>query len=122
MQGASGTYAFNGTTLYLSPTVGSWENKDSLGDDGNGHVIYPSVTEFTMEWVLMPTSDFKQLQDFYLVSSTTGTVVADLPKWGGVDYVFQSYSGVILTRPTVGKYFAEHIQDVKLVVRNIRVS
>lgn len=120
MQGFSGTFAFNGTTLSLSPTTTQWGNKDEIGTGGDGHGIYPAITDYTMEWVLMPTSDFKQLQDFYLVSSTTGSVVADLPEYGNVDYIFKSYTGTILTRPQVGKYFAEHVSDVRLVLRNIR--
>ena len=120
--GYSGSYGINGTNLTLSPSQGGWESKDVIGVDGNGHSIYPSVTEFNMEWGLMPTPDFKQLQDAYLTTVTTGTAVVDLPEWGATDYKFYSYTGTIISRPTVGMYFAEHVKDVKLTITNIRVS
>lgn len=122
MQGQSGIYAFNGTNITMSPSDGGWEDKDVIGIDGFGHSIYPAVTEFNMEWGLMHTVDFKQLQDIYLTTISTGTVVVDLPKWGDATYIFYSYSGTIISRPTVGKYFAEYVKDVKLVVSNIRIS
>ena len=53
----------------------------------------------------MSTAELKQVNDAYLAVSNTGTAVVDLPKWGDNDYVFYSYSGTVLSRPTVGAYF-----------------
>jgi len=121
-QGITGTFAVNGTTINLSPSNSQWDNKDVIGVDGNGHSIYPAVGEYKMEWGLMSTSELKQINDFYLTTLTTGTCVVDLPKWGDTDYTFYSYSGTILSRPTVGQYFAGYVKDVVLTVTNIRVS
>jgi len=121
MQGYSGTYAFNGTDLILSPTEGKWEPKATIGRDGEGRPIYPALGDFTMSWGLMSTSEFKQLNDMYEYVSNTGTVVSDLPKWGDNDYLFYSYSGTLLNRPTVGAYFVGYVSDVQLVVTSIRV-
>ena len=122
MQGVTGSYAINGTKLSLQPTDGKWEDKGILGIDGNGRARYPAVTEFTLSWGLISTSDFAQLNNFYLSVENTGTVVVDLPKWGDSSYTYYSYSGTHLSRLTAGKYFSEHIQDVQLVVTNIRVG
>lgn len=121
MNGASGTYALNGTDLTLSPTEGKWEAKSIIGRDGEGRPIYSSLGDFTMTWGLMSTSEFKQLNDVYEYVSNTGTVVADLPKWGDADYIFYSYSGTIVNRPTAGAYFVGYVSDVQLVVSSIRV-
>lgn len=119
--GYSGSYGINGTNLSLSPTQGAWEDKSIVGFDGEGRPIYSALTSFTLSWGLMSTSDFKQLSDFYLYVSNTGTVISDLPKWGDVDYLFESYTGTIVQRPTAGAYFSEHVEDVKLVISHIRV-
>lgn len=120
MQGYSGSYAINGLKL-LQPTNHQWVEFDILGIDGNGRPVYPQIGEYQLEWGLMPTSDLKTLIDFANFSLTTGTCVVDLPKWGDNDYLFYSYSGTYISRPTVGSYFAEHVENVRLIVRNIRI-
>ena len=70
----------------------------------------------------MSTAELKQVNDAYLAVSNTGTAVVDLPKWGDNDYVFYSYSGTVLSRPTVGAYFAGFVEDVTLVISSIRIS
>jgi hypothetical protein len=122
MNGLSGTYAINGTTLLLSPSNAGWGNKDIIGVDGAGHSLYPAVNEYIMEWGLMSPTELKQLQDAFISTQTTGTAVVDLPKWGDADYTFYSYSGTIISRPQVNKYFAEYVRDVTLTITNIRVS
>lgn len=119
--GYSGSYGVNGTAIALPPTTGQWEAKDIIGVDGNGHPIYSAYGEFTLSWGLMPTSNFKQLNDWYITVSNTGTVVAELPKYGDVDYLYYAYSGTIINRPTVGSYFAEHVTDVRIIISRIRV-
>ncbi len=120
-QGYSGSYSINGvTTLY--PTQGKWTDRELLGMDGNGRPIYPPIGEFEMSWQLMSTSDLKKLVDAYNAVISTGTAVVDLPKWGNVDYLFYSYSGTFVSRPVVGAYFAEHVEDVRLIITNIRTD
>lgn len=120
--GFSGTYAINGTNLTLLPSQGNWEAKEIIGYDGAGRPLYPAIGEFTLGWDLVPTSDLKQLIDFYDYVSNTGTCVIDLPKWGDVDYLFYSYSGTFPNRPTVGAYFMGYVTDVKMLITNIRVK
>lgn len=119
--GFSGSYGINGVALTLQPTGGQWEAKDTLGYDGDGRPIYPPMGEFTLNWGLMSTSEFKQLNDFYTSVSNTGTVSTELPKWGDSDYLYYSYSGTIINRPTVGEYFVGYVTDVKMTVGKIRV-
>lgn len=122
MQGYSGGYALNGTNLTLQPSSGMWDAKEIVGYDGSGRPIYPAVAEFTLSWDLVPTSDLKQLIDFYDYVSNTGSVVADLPKWGDNGYIFYSYSGTFPNRPTVGAYFMGYVTDVKMVINSIRTK
>lgn len=122
MQGYSGTYALNGTNLSLPPSEGTWGGREIIGMDGNGRPIYPSIREFTMTWNLISVSDLKSIIDAQLSVANTGSSVVDLPKWGDVGYLFYSYSGAYVNEPKVGKYFAEHIESVTLVVSNIRTN
>lgn len=121
-QGFSGSYGINGTVLSLQPSQGQWSDKEPLGRDGSGRPIYPAFAEFTLQWGLMGIADLKQINDAYLAVSNTGTAVVDLPKWGDSDYRFYSYSGTVLSRPSVGGYFAEYVEDVSLVISSIRVD
>lgn len=120
MDGYSGTYALNGINLLLPPTEGAWVQRDTVGMDGNGRPIYPSVREFAMKWELMPTSALKQIIDAQRATANTGSVVVDLPKWGDVDYIWYSYSGTFIQEVSVGAYFVDHVTDVNLVISNIR--
>jgi hypothetical protein len=120
MQGYSGSYAINGVKI-LQPTRHQWVDMEILGIDGNGRPIYPQIGEFQLEWGLMSVSDLNLLISFANFSLTTGTCVVDLPKWGDNDYLFYSYSGTYISRPVVGSYFSENVEDVSIIVRNIRV-
>ena len=120
MQGYSGSFAINGTKFILQPTEGSWEDRDNLGMDGNGHPIYPAVREFHIKWELAHPTDVKQLIDAYDAVSNTGTAVFDLPKWGDVDYLFYSYSGCTIQEPQIGPYFNGWITNVRLVIFKVR--
>lgn len=119
--GYSGSFGINGTAISLPPTQGQWEAKDVIGVDGNGHPIYSAYGDFTLSWGLMSTTEFKQLNDWYITVSNTGTVVAELPKWGDTDYLYYAYSGTIINRPTVGAYFTGYVTDVRLLISRIRV-
>lgn len=122
MQGASGTYALNGTRFILQPTEGSWDSRDVQGIDGNGHPIYSALREFNVSWQLAHPNDVKQLIDAYNIVQNTGTVVFDLPKWGDADYIFYSYSGCTMREPVVGAYFNGYISDVKLTILKVRTN
>ena len=122
MQGLSGTYAINNTDLTLQPTEGKWVERTNYGLDGGGHSVYAQNRKFQMEWVLISTSDAKQIIDFYNAVGNTGTVVSCLPKWGDVDYTFYNYSGTVLQEPEVGAYFQGYIESVKMLIVNIRTN
>lgn len=120
--GFTGSFALNGTNLTLQPSTFGWENRDSLGIDGNGRPIYSSLGSFQMYWGLMSTSELAQLVGIFDTVSTTGSVVADLPEWGNSGYYFYPYSGVVMQRPQVGDYFNSYVTDVRLVITNIRTG
>jgi hypothetical protein len=121
MNGTSGSYAINGVELSLQPSTANWVGRDKLGTDGNNRPIYPSIRSFELKWELMPVSDLKQLIDAQL-SSVTGSLVVDLPKWGDANYTFHSYSGTYVEEPQVGEYFVEHATNVLLLINNVRTN
>ena len=120
MQGYSGSYAVNGVNFILSPTTGRWSSRDSLGIDGNGHPIYPSVREFELRWGLAHPTDVEQFIQAYNSVSNTGTIAFDLPEYGNLNYLFKTYSGTTLSEPEFDDYFEGYIKDVRLTIHNIR--
>lgn len=121
-QGLSGSFAFNGTNITLQPTESKWGERESHGIDGAGHYIYSNVRTFEMTWQLISASDLSQLITFFNQVQSTGTVVADLPKWGDAQYLFYGYSGCTLSEPVVSTHFNEYTQDVRLLILNIRTN
>lgn len=120
-QGYSGSYGINGVNLTLSPSDGGWVVRDELGRDGNNRPIYPAIREFEMKWDLISSADLQQIINAQL-SSVTGSIISDLPKWGASDYLFYSYSGTIWNEITVGHYFVGYSTDVTLVISNVRTN
>lgn len=121
-QGTSGTYAFNGTDFLLQPSSGRWVQRTEFGIDGAGHPIYPAVREFELVWDLIAIGDLQQINNAYNQVGNTGTVVVDLPKYGDVQYNFFSYSGCTLAEPSYDPYFMGYVQNVKLLVLNVRTT
>lgn len=115
-------YRINNITLLTQPTAGGWVPRESLGVDGNGHAIYPSMREFEMVWDYIDLDMSHQLQDFYDTVSNTGTVTVDLPLFNdvGATGTYQAYSGCVLREPEFGQYFEYHRGDVKLLIVRIR--
>ena len=122
MQGLSGTYAFDDTDLTLPPTTGRWVTRNNYGIDGNGHPVYPALRSFELKWQLISTEDASQIIGFYNTVGNTGTVVACLPQWNNVGFEFINYSGCTLMEPEVGEYFQGFIQEVSLLVLNVRTN
>jgi hypothetical protein len=115
-------YKINGTILLTQPTAGQWVARETLGVDGNGHAIYPSLREFEMVWSLIDLDTSNQLQNFYNTVSNTGTVVVDLPLFNdlGATGTYYPYSGCVLREPEFGQYFEYNRQDAKLLIVRIR--
>lgn len=120
--GYSGSYAFNNINLNLPPSTGNWKERPSYGIDGGGHTVYSSVRDFEMTWDLISVANLQQIIGVYNAVSNTGTAVSCLPKWGDPTYIFHNYSGTVLQEPTVGEYFQEFVQDVKLLILNVRTN
>lgn len=120
--GLSGSYALNNTNLTLQPTTGRWTTRSEYGIDGGGHQVYSSLRSFELTWVLISTLDAKQIIDFYNAFGSTGSVVACLPEWNNVEYSFRNYSGTNMMEPEVGTYFQGFIQEMKLLLINIRTN
>jgi hypothetical protein len=115
------TYKINGTELTLQPTSGRWLPRSELGITGRGNAMYSAVRDFEMRWVLKSPSELNQIQAFFNAVGQTGSVVVDLPQFAASTYVFYSYSGCSLREPEQGQFFTENIQDITLLITNIRV-
>lgn len=112
-------YKINGTELTLQPTEGTWKDRESIGNDGNGRPIYSSPREFEMKFNLESPSEWQQLRTFFQSISATGTASVDLPEYGASAYQFRTYSGCIINEPTMGAYFEGYINDVSLKISRI---
>jgi len=119
--GYSGTYAANGVDFLLKPSAAKWNDRDTLGVDGNAHPVYSYYRDFEMSWELAHPSDVKQIIDVYNSLGNTGTATFDLPQWGAVGFLYLGYSGCTMIEPTVGEYFMGWIKDVTLRVTKVRV-
>lgn len=112
-------YRANGTLFPLQPTSGRWLPRKAYGVSGDGHPLYPPRRSFELRWQLMSADDFNTFLGYYEAQGVTGTVVTSLPQWSET-YQFFAYSGTVWQEPEVGTYFQEHVEDVILVVTNIR--
>lgn len=119
-QGITGTFAFNGTELLLQPTTHKWVDKEPLGVTGEARTVYPGVREYELHWDLVSMEDFSQLVSFFGGIQTSGSVVADLPKYATSPYQFYSYSGCQLREPTIGEFYISYVKDVSLLIMKVR--
>lgn len=111
---------FNGTGLMLAPTTAGWSPQDSLGINGYGQAIYPSLREFHMEFNLESQGEFYELINYFRQVSTTGTLVATLPAWGTNTFQYRDYSGTIVRQPEMGEYFAEEYPSAVKIILLVR--
>lgn len=115
----SGTYAINTTDFLLKPITGRWIDRLRVGVDGNGRAIYAPTRQFECRWEMVTPAEFNQLQVWWTSIGQTGTVTADLPRYGDTTYNFYRYSGVYVQEPIQGSYWEEYEQDVTLLIINI---
>lgn len=119
---STGFYAINNVTFIDDPSTGKWIPRKSLGYDGQAHPMYPAPYDYELDWDIISSAGFQQLENFYL-AQTTGTVVANLPMYGINDFVFFPYSGCTLDEIAVDTYFAPegYLMKTKLMIHNIKV-
>ena len=115
-------FKINGVEFPIPPTSFRWSPKVVLGITGDGHSVYPGVREFEMRWGILDATGTNQLQSFFNSVSVTGMVAVELPKYADPGYNFYAYSGCTLREPEFGDFFNEHIQNILLVVTNIRTT
>jgi hypothetical protein len=108
---------FNGTGLMLQPTTAGWSPQDSLGVNGFGQKIYPSLQEFQMAFNLTSQGEWFELLTYFNMISTTGSITATLPDPKSNTFSYRDFSGCILYKPEMSEYFAEeYSQEVKVTV------
>ncbi len=73
-----------------------------------------------MNWNLIDSEAFDQLQGFFATVATTGSAIVDLPQYSADPYAFVSYTGCVISEPQVGRYFTEHTMNAMLLISRIR--
>ena len=119
----TGTFGLNGTEFILQPSEGHWVPRNVLAIDGAGHPIFSAIREFELDWDIIDTPTWNQLQAFYNTCGNTGTVVANLPQYGATPFLYVPYSGCTMGEPEVqGSFLTQdgYLQKVKVVIMNIR--
>ena len=116
----SGTYAINTVDFLIKPVSGRWIDRLQVGVDGNGRAIYAPTRQFECRWEMLTPTQFNQLQVWWTSIAQTGTVTADLPRYGDTTYNFFRYTGVYVQEPIQGSYWEEYEQDVTLHIINIK--
>lgn len=111
--------AFNGAALSYQPSEHGWVERDQLGVDGNGIAVYPAVRSYELRWDALEIDAWNEIYAFFLSQGITGTVTSTLPKWNGVNYQFQNYSGTILREMTYEGWFMNWYKGVRLVITRI---
>lgn len=113
-------FKINGTSLTHQPTDHHWQERDSIGRDGNGRLIYPALREYELKWDFLDATEFNEIYTYFLAVGATGSVVASLPQYGNSTYQFYAYSGCILEEPEFSTYFENYYQGVRLLIARIR--
>lgn len=116
------TVKINNTTLTTQPSTMKWVQRPSLGDDGNGHPIYPAPREAELSWDIIDATSYSQLQGFYDAAGSTGTISITLPQYGSSTYQDHDYSGCVIQEPSYEEYFEQHYTGVKLLIVKIRTA
>jgi len=111
--------AFNGSVLITQPSTHGWNQRDSVGIDGNGVEVYVAPREYSLKFDLLDTDEFNQIYTLFLAQGVTGSLVSTLPKWNASPYQWYQYSGTIIREPTYEGYFQNYYQNVYLLVVRI---
>lgn len=120
MQGITGSFAINGSTLLLQPTEHTWVDRSNVGNSGDARPTYPAIRQYKLDWGFMSMSEYAQLESFFEYSQRTGTLVVDLPKFATSPYQFYSYSGCVIQEPTAQKFFETYVAGVSLLILKVR--
>src|SRR5690349_4879054 len=114
----AGDYKFNVTGTFPDPTEAGWIDRNEKGVSGDGHSIYPLARKFELRWNLLSMEEFQTIVGFYNLVQSTGSFIADLPRYAQ-PWAFTSYTGCVMKEPSTGKFFETYVQDVSLLIVNI---
>lgn len=115
-------YHINNVHLTLQPSKGRWLDREVLGVTGSGHGVYSDFRQFEMSWDIINVSELDQIQGYFNVFGSSGTVSVDLPTYKTSTYGFTTYSGCVIREPTFSEYFEESPTSVSLLVVNIKTA
>lgn len=111
-------YKINGIDFPIQPSSGKWIPKNVLGIDGSGHTVYSGIGQFEITWDMVSVDEYNSLLSLVDMSNT-GTIVAELPKYGAPSWVYYGYTGSIIGEPSIGEYFETYYSNVVLLVTSI---
>lgn len=113
-------FRINGQSL-PDPTSHRWIQPPIRGEDGFGNVRHESFWSFEIFWDFLTQEEYSDVFRIFLGHYTSGGATSLLPGHLETTYQFRGYSGTILDYPTVGDYLSNHVKDVRLIIKKIRV-
>lgn len=112
-------YKINGVEI-TQPAESHWIDRDEVAVSGLGHAIYPGVRQHELQWDFLTPAEFYTILNWYTGQAASGSVIMDLPTWGGSMWNFKSYTGAVLREPQYDVFFEQYYQSVRLLVVNVR--
>ncbi|KKN62741.1 hypothetical protein LCGC14_0508600 [marine sediment metagenome] len=107
------------------PTRGRWMGRPVVDIQGDGRPIYPAMRSFQLEWRFTNFSEWANAQAVFDDIQSTGTTVVEIPTFPtttGSVYGFTEYSGVFITEPEIGPFFAGYPSRMIIIISNIRIE
>jgi hypothetical protein len=115
-------YKLNGVNVPVQPSESRWVAPTPLGEDGNGHPIYPEIYEFEMHWGVLEPAEWTSIYGFFYLAGTTGTTTATIQCFTGTTVDEDAtYTGCIVRQPERGNLIAGYILNSQVVISGIRV-
>lgn len=109
----------NGSVFPQQPTDHHWLDRDSIGTDGNGMLVYVAPRQYELKFDFLDTDTWDTMYSYFIAQGVTGTVVATLPAWDASPYQFKNYSGCIIREMTHEAWFQNYYQNVRLLIVRI---
>lgn len=116
------TVAFKINNVSIAaPKKSKWIIPEDKGMNGIGQKQYTAFYSYELNWDGLTQAEFQNIFQLWQGHYGSGTATADLPQFNATSYGFITYTGVLLDQPIVGEYNENYLNDVKLIIRRIRV-
>lgn len=115
-------FQINGNSI-PNPTESKWVLPEVRGIDGFGYKRFDPFYSYELRWDFLTQEEFYSgVWRIYQGHFLSGGARVQLPSYDNPTYGFETYSGTIMDRPEIGNYYQNHVRDVKLTIRKIRIE